>query len=207
MAIHLFIVAQEDNFLDPFKTAYERASAPQPVEGFVARTCKSPNDLLAVVRAAVLQARQHVHTLDIFGHGSAGFQYLGKDVLFGVSNGALTTGAGIAQGLRRFLTPDARIRLLGCVTAVGESGRALLLSLREELGGSVTVYGTVASLNARPRPPHGGIDDGEFDERGFKAVKDDDWLFSSSEARRRLAPTQDELANLNREWFKGIEKD
>lgn len=204
MAIHLFIVAQEDNFLDPFKTAYERASAAQQVDGFVARTCRSPTDLLPVVREAVLQTRQRVHTLDIFGHGSAGFQYMGKEVLFGVSNGALTTGATIAQGLRRFLTPDARIRLLGCVTAVGESGRALLLSLREEVGASVTVFGTIASLNARPRPPQGGIDDGEFDERGFKAVKDDDWLFSSSEARRRSAPTHDEQADLNRAWFRGI---
>jgi hypothetical protein len=202
MAIHLFIVAEEDRFLDPFKTARNRAVEVE--NSFIVRTCRSPEALLMEIREVVLKTHQRVDTLDIFGHGCAGHQYLGNQVLFGVENGTLSTGKEIAHGLRRFLTRDARVRLLGCMTAIGESGRALLLSLREELGESVVVMGTITSLNARDRPPNGGFDDGEFDERGFNDTKEDDWLFSSTDARRKLAPTHRERAEENRVWFAGI---
>lgn len=202
MAIQLFIVAEEERFLDPFKTAYHRAA--EVPHSFIVRTCRSPDALLPLVREVVISARQRVDTLDIFGHGCSGYQYMGTEVLFGVENGTLSKGKDIAQGLRRFLTPDARVRLLGCMTAIGESGRALLLSLREELGAAVVVSGTISSLNAREKPPTGGLDDGEFNERGFKESREDDWLFSSTDARRRLAPSHRERATENRAWMADI---
>lgn len=160
--------------------------------------------LLTVIRNAVLETAQRIDTLDILGHGSSGHQYLGAEVLFNVENGVLAKGQGIARGLRRFLTPDARMRLLGCWNATGESGRALLLGLREEIGESVVVYGAISDLNAREKPPNGGIEDGEFDERGFKDLKECDWLFSSTEARRRLAPTHGARVAENQAWMTGI---
>jgi len=208
MAIHLFIVAKKRHFLDPFKTAYRRAK--EVPDEFYVRTCPTPNQLLNVVREVVLLSGQPVGTLDIFGHGGPGFQKLGKKVLFGAidtpEGDKLITGKLIAERLQPFLAKDARVRLLGCKTARKEDGRALLRALQNQLGSGVIVHGTIAYADAKIKPLRGNRDPGEFGERGFKVIKEEDWLYSSTEAMTgQLAPEQKTRIVANQEWFGSFE--
>ena len=210
MAIHLFIVGQENPFLNPFRTAFERAI--EVDKEFFKRTCSSRSQLLGIVREVVIVTGQRIDLLDIFDHGSEGVQKLAGEKLFSASEppdpeAPLKTGTEIAHGLRRFLTIDARVRLLGCNTALGDSGKALLLSLQRELGEARVVFGTNGYANAGPLPPPDiDIDDSEFGARGFRDVREDSWLFSSTEARMGLDPTYDARKLENKKWIEEIRR-
>jgi hypothetical protein len=208
VAIHLFVVGKEEPFGGPCKKALERA---KEIENeFLVRTCNSPTELLGVVREAVLLTGQRISTLDIFDHGAQGVQKLGNEVLFAASSppdpAALKSGAEIARRLSLFLTPDARVRLLGCKTALGATGQTLLLSLQREIGAAVVVFGTNALADAAEETPGFTMDPGEFGARGFKALKEDEWLFSSTEARDRQAPDQEARGKENEGWIEEIRR-
>jgi hypothetical protein len=160
------------------------ASAARETPSFFVRRCKSPEQLIGRVRE-VAAANGPIDVLDIHDHGKRGHLRLGTGLLFH-HEGA---GLHLARALRPYLTPDARIRLLGCETAVGDEGRRLLSMLRDELGGAIVIYGTLATI----------VPD-SFEEGVFLKSSEDVYLFSSTEAMRREAPTwEDRLAEL-RSW-------
>ena len=130
-------------------------------------------ELLERVKHVVTCTNQLIDTLDIYAEGGEGFLLLDQEKLFG-SDG---TGWLIAASLRPFLTTDARVRLLGCLTAEAD-GRALLSMLRQAFGGSVVVYGTNWSVS-----------ENDFDEGGFDQTQDTT-LFSSTEAEAMPPPTK-----------------
>lgn len=209
MGIHLLIVAEEDPFQGAFKTAYERAV--EVTDSFYRRKCVTPVDIVTAVHNLAIERGQHIDMLDIFGHGGPGQQHLRDGtVVFGVGNGptynGLTIGRDIAQRLRRYLSLEARVRLLGCKTALGEAGRALLLSLQEELGPDVVVFGTNEQADAFPKPAQDGdLDQSEFGERGFRDIREEAWLFSSTEARSGVCPPQSERIAVNRAWYRSLQ--
>jgi hypothetical protein len=113
-----------------------------------------------------------IDVLDIHDHGKPGHIYMGDDYLFHYNG----TGRLIARSLRPLLTTDARVRLLGCLTACGAQGQQLLTMLKEELGTAV-IYGTNALIDAS-----------RFGSGGFDRRWDDSFLFSSTDAVTRIAP-------------------
>lgn len=186
MTVHLLVVGERaaearlanDTDLDDAARMSEQASPP-----FFVRRCASPRDLARIVREIAVEYGR-VDTLDLHDHGARGHLTMGDAILFAGDgarpyDGALKIGADIAAELWPLLTPDARVRLLGCETARGDEGRRLLLQLRAALGGRVTVFGTL-----------GRIDTGQFDASGFqKLYLEELYLFSSTEAESRGGPT------------------
>lgn len=208
MGIHLLIVAEEEPFQGAFRVAYERAI--EVTDSFYRRKCVTPADIVTAVHSLAIERGQRIDVLDIFGHGGPGQQHLRDGtVVFGVGNAptynGLTVGKDIAQRLRRYLAMDARVRLLGCKTALEEAGRALLVSLQEELGQHVVVFGTNEKADAFPKPAHDGdLDQSEFGERGFRDIREEAWLFSSTEARGGICPPQSERIAANRAWYRSL---
>jgi hypothetical protein len=172
MGIHLLIVGQHHHYDRNIDPVYGMTKSSQ-TETFKVEQCSSPSALVKTVRGVARTNSRMIDALDLYDHGASGHLYMGDEKLF-VQDG---TGRLIARALRPLLTPDARVRLLGCETAVGDDGRALLLMLREELGRAV-IYGTLRNVY----PKH-------FDHGGFRVRWDDTFLFSSTEAAMRPVPT------------------
>ncbi|MFT3838983.1 MAG: DUF4347 domain-containing protein [Myxococcaceae bacterium] len=143
--------------------------------------CAGPNDLLAAVKAAVTAQGGPLTRLDIFDHGKGGLQQLGPHVLFGVPDAKTTAtkmvGFDLLKSLSASLTHDAHIRLLGCETAMLAEGQRLLLDAAEAAGFQRVIYGTVDDIVAN-----------HFDADGFKQIAECPFLFSSHDAKLRLAP-------------------
>jgi Domain of unknown function (DUF4347) len=184
MSLHLLIVAQHEPTDDEFDLAFELAE--KTADDFRVAWCRSPGELIDTMRKAVTETLLEISTLDIYGHGSMGRQKLGEDVLFDAYD-----ENGIARSMRKFLTPDAHVRLLGCTTALGDPGRKLLQDVRNALGEARVVYGTIVNCEAC-------ID---FGPRGLLAEMEDEYLFSSTEAISRKAPNQVERQEELGSWF------
>ncbi|KYG08007.1 hypothetical protein BE21_26080 [Sorangium cellulosum] len=181
MAIHLLVVgepAQPDPSTSQISDAADLA---RPTETFKVVRCASPRALVGTVRGVVRSSFQKVDVLDLFDHGRPGCQEMGDGVLFD-HQGA---GQDIAHELRPLLTADARVRLLGCETALGHAGQRLLQILAAGFGGSIVVYGTTSLVQAGDPVHH------EFDAHGFKKDREEAFLFSSTEAATRLMPSRD----------------
>ncbi|APR84942.1 Hypothetical protein A7982_10291 [Minicystis rosea] len=192
MAIHLMIVGEYDptnNLREDIDPAALLTQGSQNLT-FQMRRCRAVRDFVNTVRKVAFEGAQPIDILDVFDHAGPGQQTLAGDVLFS----HLGTGRMIARALRPLLTVDARVRLLGCETAVGPDGRQLLQILREELGGSIVVYGTIERVEADVDKVH------EFDERGFKKEREDGFLFSSTEAMQRVAPSHSTRSEELRSW-------
>src|SRR4051812_25346463 len=112
MSIHLLIVGRHSP-LDP--EIEPAAEVTRESGAFHTARCSSPLELLPTVRDHAARFGV-IDTLDLFDHGGNGHLFMGNRVLFNDDG----TGRLIARWLRPLLTPDARVRLLGCETAVGE---------------------------------------------------------------------------------------
>jgi Domain of unknown function (DUF4347) len=112
-----------------------------------------------------------IDVLDIYYHGGPGLMTLGR------SNTPLDSAISIS-GLGELLAPTAHIRLLGCSTAVGSSGRMLVYKLARALGEKRVVFGTIDSVLFHHFPR------GRFDCQLL--------LFSSLEAINGEAPKWDQ---------------
>jgi hypothetical protein len=128
--------------------------------------------------AAVQQLGQQIGPiglLDIVGHGAPGLQMIGDEVLFQADNSTITKGSDVPARLTPWLAPCARIRLLGCKTALGRPGRTLLAKLGLRFGADATVYGTIEAVAAE-----------QFSNAGYSQTLD--LLFSSEAAIDHEAP-------------------
>jgi|GEM_PF-4273373 hypothetical protein len=161
---------------------------------FFVESCDSPTLLVQTVRKIVVQ-HGLIDTLDLYDHGAGGALQMGDALLFAGHED--NNGLNVAANLRPLLAKGARLRLLGCDTAVGHAGQRLLKQLHEVFGGDVTVYGTIAAITLS-----------QFDEYGFKRKYFEElYLYSSLEANRdepmnRLPPTFDERDNELIAWGK-----
>jgi hypothetical protein len=122
------------------------------------------------------EQRGPIDLLDILDHGRSGVMELGEETLFRCKDKELTVGAGVPGQLLPFLAPQARLRLLGCRTALEQDGRFLLVRLAQALHWKVVVYGTIERI----LPGH--FEDGVFSQA-------QDLLYSSEAAIDDCAPT------------------
>ena len=158
MTIHLMVVGRH-NERPGFNVGIEEAFVlARPAPGFEVVRCDSPRELVSTVRDVVRRTGQMIDVLDLYDHADSGVQEMGEGILFDYTG----TGREIARALRPLLTRDARVRLLGCKTALGPHGQRLLTWLREELGQSIVVYGTISPVQA------GNKDFEEFDDPGSR---------------------------------------
>lgn len=177
MSIHLMIVGDHPKWSPGYGAQFDLiAEQAVPTDTFRVARCWSPQQLVPTVRGVAVERNMLVDTLDLVDHGGSGALFMGDDYLFR-SDG---TGLVLAQALRPLLTTDARVRLLDCNTATYDAGRTLLRTLRKAFGGSVVVHGTIVSLFYY-----------NFGRSGFKKNLEDKFLFSSTDAELRIAPTAD----------------
>lgn len=150
-------------------------AASQGARGYSAvADCRGVEDLLVILHR-IHQRSGPIDLLDIVDHGHAGQMLLGDDTLFEFTGNMLTVGADLPSRLRPYLVEDASLRLLGCKTALGARGRAMLVKIGNAFGGRILVYGTIG----RVEPGH--FEDGEFSQAR-------DLLFSSEAAIDNDAP-------------------
>jgi hypothetical protein len=105
--------------------------------------CRRPAELPAKLER--MGARQQVTRLDVFDHGTEGMQMLGEGALFAsdAMPGSKLVGLELALQLDPYLADTAQVRLLGCGTGEGTTGRMLLLKVARALGGDRIVFGTI----------------------------------------------------------------
>jgi len=146
------------------------------------RRCYAPSSLASVV-AEVAARYGAIDRLDLYDHGSAGYLRMGDDQLFRSDDSATSPllGAAVAAALRPYLAPAAVVRLLGCDTAVGPTGRMMLVKLARALGEQRTAVGTIDTTDAT-----------DFGTTGFKSSHEAISLFASTAAVDGIAPTPDE---------------
>lgn len=195
MAIQLLVIARHDP-----PDEHDEAMAARIVEipgQLLVRRCSRPEDLYDVVLAAVRAFHMPVRVLDLYDHGGNGHLTMGDPTstfLFGPT----ATGHDLARRLSDLLTFDAQVRLLGCETALGEAGKAMLINLRAAFGKGIVVQGTLSVVDPQT----------DFHPRGFRADREDALLYSSSEAAllpdAQLPPTFDERYIQRIAWRKRI---
>lgn len=189
MSIHLLVVGEHKK---PDSEMEYVARVVQSSNGHVKlRRCTSPRELVRTVRSAVLEHRQPIETLDIFDHGRSGVQTIADEVLWD----HMGKGDEIARALKLYLTHDAHVRLLGCVTSDGDKGWELLRKLDEAFGGCIVVHGTIKIVKHR-----------HFDARGFKPEHDEEFLYSSTQARTKRPPTETERIEQLSSWMREVEQ-
>lgn len=172
MSLHVLVVGRPTKNAGDIDPAAELAKSR---DSFIVERCGPPAELLGRLRAIVLREYAKIDVLDIFDHAAHGEQKLSDEPLFVHYD---EESFQLAREVAELLTPDARVRLLGCEVACEESGKALILGLQLAFGGSVVVYGALEST-------HG---DEDFDECGFKRRSDEIKLCSSTELRAADAP-------------------
>lgn len=94
-----------------------------------------------------------IDVLDIYYHGGPGLMTLGRSngsclTLFASDEHAATPlhSAVPISELGKLLAPTAHVRLLGCNTAAGSSGRMIVYKLARALGEQRVVFGTIDSV-------------------------------------------------------------
>lgn len=173
MTLHLLVVGERTSPDDDIDPVADQVTA-RGGDPFVMRRCRSPHALVKVIRDVVIERGMLIDTLDLYDHAARDHVRMGDATLFDIAG----KGVSILRSIRPFLTPDARVRLLGCETAQGEEGRELLKMLCKELGGGVVVYGTLGTITETLFV--GGL---------FRWDKEMSFLFSSTEASLRVAPS------------------
>lgn len=173
MAIRVLVIGQHDPDEGTFTDIVNRVG--KDTETFMSLRCSTPGDFFDKVRSAVRALNGRISVLDLFDHGANGRQLMGdprKPALFSADG----DGFQLASQLANFLTNDAQVRLLGCETARGLVGKKLLVDLQKAFGKSIVVQGTLQAVSQN-----------DFAIGGFKLLREDKVLFSSTEAAA-LAP-------------------
>jgi hypothetical protein len=137
-------------------------------------TCRSVDRLIEIVET-LFNELGPIDLLEIVGHGAEGLQKIGDEVLFAADRTHLTTGDATVDRLRGCLAANGRLRLLGCMTGCGETGRMMLGALGLRFGIEQTVYGTIERVNPS-----------DFETGEFSQVQE--LLFSSESAVDHTAP-------------------
>jgi len=189
MTIHLLVVGQHDTIPGDMDLLASNARRGERNDWFRVKQCEIPRALFGTVREVAAAKAKMIDTLDLYDHAGPGHLRMGDEILFDHRG----RGRMIARLLRPLLTPDARVRLLGCNTAVGAEGRELLRWLKEELGPGVTVYGSIQPVRAD-----------HFTAGIFQRDLEADSLFSSTEASARIAPDVTARANELASWHAAI---
>jgi hypothetical protein len=199
MSIHVFIVGSHPSRPHtPFDEIFERSRARQTSTFRVLR-CSSPADVFGLVQQEVRACNMPIRLLDFLDHGGAGYIRMGDPLeppLF--SHDA--PDMRLAEDLSLFLMEGARVRLVGCETAVGEQGQRLLTRIAMALGKSAVVQGTIACVNDKDSPARRS----DFDEQGFRAAREEWLLFSSTEAAHRVAPSAAERQEALTQWRRDV---
>lgn len=180
MTLQVLVIGDRPRSIEPTDELMEHvARSTVQTENFRVLRCIQPEDLSGLL-SSVHQGKG-VDVLDIFDHGRSGAQWLGSRILFDCrgDGSANYVGESIAKSLIPHLRGTAQVRLLGCGTslglegapATGDAGRLLLRQLARTLGGRRMVFGTIRE-----------VDEGTFDEGGFKRDAENDYLFSSHAA-------------------------
>jgi hypothetical protein len=156
--------------------ALELARAGERGSGYTSvEYCQGVQDLVKTVRL-LYQSGGPIDLLDILDHGHAGQMEIGDDTLFESDGKQLIVGADVPDQLAPSLNDRARLRLLGCNTALDLPGRMMLVRIAKAFRWKVTVFGTIE----RVLPGH--FEDGEFSQAR-------NLLFSSDAAVDSLAPS------------------
>src|SRR5262249_29455086 len=109
MGIHLLVVGCHRYQAPRIDDVYTHAVNWQTLT-FKVERCSSPMQLVRKVRKVALDNGAMIDILDLYDHGGSGHILMGDDVLFDDRG----VGLPVARALRPLLTPDARVRLLGC---------------------------------------------------------------------------------------------
>ncbi len=88
-----------------------------------------------------------IERLDLFTHGAPGSVSLNGVPLFAISASGDLVGRATAEHIAPLLAADATVRLLGCRTAVGDSGRKLMGELQRAFKAQRSVWGTLAATH------------------------------------------------------------
>ncbi|MCE9572000.1 MAG: DUF4347 domain-containing protein [Deltaproteobacteria bacterium] len=171
-------VQLEDLRVANTKIRASRLSVEKPYELL---ECTGVEDLIAKV-ATSAGARGPIERLDVYDHGTAGGIAIAGDLLFASDDkpGWVTplTGLAAARALATSLAPRAEVRLLGCRTALDQTGRMLMIKLRDVFGRDTQVQGTIDRVVAA-----------HFEEDGsFSVHSEPSLLFSAEAAVDRVAP-------------------
>lgn len=188
MAIHLMLVGHhepESEYADDDLGRILTRCKTDRAERFFVERCASPDEVVPTARRLAREGK--IDVLDLVDHGAEGRLRMGAGVLFGAG----ARGRYIVSGLRPLLTPNARVRLIGCATAQGQRGQELLAMLQRELGDGIAVYGTLRWITHEQFGPH-----------GFKKLHEEHFLFSATEAASRVAPSPEERADEVVEWYR-----
>ena len=198
MAIRVLVIAKHDPAQAMFEAAALRVG--RDTDTFAMRRCTAPGMLLDAVVSAVRTLNEPIGVLDLFAHGGSGRLHMGEpreSLLFSADGVSAGPGQALAARLSDFLTQDAHVRLLGCETALDESGKRLLLSLQRAFGKSIVVYDALQAV----RPSDFGVG-------GFLTSREEHTLFSSTEAKEleddEVAPTYDERGDELVVWRRRI---
>jgi hypothetical protein len=116
--------------------------------------CLSPSELIGKVQCVVAKStpareKLKIDLLDFFCHtDDSGSFCMGAEVLF--SPDGKSQGYDIARRLYelKLFTTDARVRLLGCESVVGEAGRDVVINTWKAFGKSIVVYGAIDVVDA-----------------------------------------------------------
>jgi Domain of unknown function (DUF4347) len=188
--LHVLIIGRRDPISDDDLVLEDLYARVQHSTAVAVARCDDPALLIGIVqtlveRPAAATERNLIATLDLFDHGGEGRMRLGKRRLsLGQTKGgpAVEPIERAAGDLRDYLTPDARVRLLGCETACGLKGQQLLLGLHAWLneGGATErlAYGALYSIKP----------ESVFDDQGRFDADESIYLFSSREAEAGVAP-------------------
>lgn len=192
MAIRVLVIGQHSPVQDMFEDVADRGRIGPDTDTFMMLRCSTPGALFDTVRSAVRKLNAPISVLDLYDHGGDGYLRMGDPIeppLFAAEG----VGADLAKSLADLLTHDAQVRLLGCDTAVAADGKSLLLMLRDAFKKSIVVQGTLKAVVP-----------GDFGVGGFKMAREEQYLFSSTEAaelpKGQVAPTYDDRTIALHSW-------
>jgi hypothetical protein len=189
VGLHLIVIGSRPDDVDPIDQFMDVvASSIRETASFVMARATRAASLLDIVAFAAKHTP--IEVLDVFDHGTHGYQWLGDGPVFGFTAKDGLIGGDTAAGLAPYLADTAHVRLLGCGiadddprTTTIDEGRVMLYRLGELLGGRRTMFGTVRAVVPAAFDAAGS---------GFLREMETDFLFSSRAALDRSPPDWEE---------------
>ncbi|MCE9666321.1 hypothetical protein LY474_00720 [Myxococcus stipitatus] len=155
MELHLTIISYPRKMDSVFESivfnCQERGAQPEQAVRHRFARCQEPEQLFELV----MRYGRDLTRLDLVGHGSPTRFWLGDETPLLDLNANPHPVLGELAGV---LPADVEVRILGCLTGVGQEGLSLLKSTSAALGGR-QVTGTTARVEADDFGPEGLIQD------------------------------------------------